>query len=254
MEKTDYSKIAAYYDKGRSLSDKNIEMWLVLVSRYARLQDGTRVLDLGCGTGRFAIPMARYFRCKVTGADSSGEMLARSQEKDTERLVNWNTQDAQNLMYDDGVFDVVFVSHLLHHVDSPIAVLKECRRVLTNSGVIIVRYGSLEQIRQGVEYIFFPEALAMDELRVPTVAIVEKWLKDTGFKGIVTEEVRQQTYAAPRDHLESVKVKNISALSMISQVAFTRGVNRLEEYIKEHPHDPRLLFDHLTLTVGFVSG
>ena len=47
------------------------------------------------------------------------------------------------LIYGDGAFDVVFMSHLLHHVDSPEAVIGECYRVLNTYGVLIVRYGAI---------------------------------------------------------------------------------------------------------------
>jgi SAM-dependent methyltransferase len=254
MEKADYSKIAPSYDKGRALSDKNIDLWLGLVSRYARLQDGARVLDLGCGTGRFAIPMARRFGYRVTGADSSGEMLARAQEKDTDGLVHWDRQDAQNLTYDDGVFDIVFMSHLLHHLISPIAVLKECRRVLTESGVVANRYGSIEQIRDDVEHRFFPEALAFDEKRTPCANQVERWMKEAGFSTVVTVDVVQQTFETAEARLTAARVKSISVLTLISPEAYHRGLQNLSAYIQENPGDPWLLRDRATFTVGYVAG
>jgi len=57
MRKADYSRIAESYDRGRSLSEQNMEMWLALVSRYSGAQEGAEVLDLGCGTGRFALSL-----------------------------------------------------------------------------------------------------------------------------------------------------------------------------------------------------
>ncbi len=33
MKKADYSKIASFYDKGRIISDQNIEFWLGLVKK-----------------------------------------------------------------------------------------------------------------------------------------------------------------------------------------------------------------------------
>ena len=70
MKKADYSKIAEFYDKGRSLSEQNMELWLKLISEHSGATQGAEVLDLGCGTGRFAIPMAERLGFEVTGADS----------------------------------------------------------------------------------------------------------------------------------------------------------------------------------------
>ena len=138
MKKADYSKIASSYDKGRSLPDRIIALWLKLINKYTNAQEGARVLDLGCGTGRFTIAMATQLHYHMIGADSSDEMLVKARGKDIDRVVEWDCQDAQDLTYDDASFDVVFMSHLLHHVDSPPRVLGECKRVLSASGVIVV--------------------------------------------------------------------------------------------------------------------
>ena len=253
MKKADYGKIAVFFDTGRSLQRQNTDWWLELISKHSKAREGTRVLDLGCGTGRFALPMASQLNYSVVGADSSEEMLAKAQEKDTDGLVAWDYQDAQKLTYRDASFDIVFMSHLLHHVDSPLRVLRECKRVLTASGVILIRYGAIEQIRNDVEHIFFPEVLAIDETRTPTIEVVEKWLSDTSFSGIITEEVVQQTFETGIAHLEAVRAKMNSVLTMISQEAFEQGIHHLSKYIKENPSDPWLLFDRLTLTVGYNS-
>ncbi|UCH52045.1 MAG: methyltransferase domain-containing protein [Chloroflexota bacterium] len=253
MRKADYSKISASYDKGRSLSESNIEIWLALISKYIGPRKGLTLLDLGCGTGRFALPIANRLNCRVVGADYSKEMLAKAQEKDIKGVVTWDYENAQNLTYRDATFDVVFMSHLLHHVDSPARVFTECKRILTTSGVILVRYGAIEQIRHDVEHTFFPEALSIDEARTPTIAMVEKWLTDAGFSDITTEEVVQQTFETSIAHLESAKVKNTSVLTMISQEAFDKGIDSMSEYIRKNQDDPWLLFDRLTLTVGYNS-
>ena len=154
MKKADYSSIASYYDRGRSISEQNIDLWLRLVALFSGMPEGARVLDLGCGTGRFSIPMVTRLRFRVTGADSSREMLVKAREKDTAGLVQWDKMDAQHPTYPDDSFDGVFMSHLLHHVDDPRQVLSECWRVLASPGVVLIRYGAIEQIRDDVEHTF----------------------------------------------------------------------------------------------------
>ena len=253
MKKADYGRIASSYDEGRSLSEQNIELWLRLIYKYSKPQEGAKVLDLGCGTGRFTIPMAKQLHYRMVGADYSKEMLDKAQEKDIDGKIEWDYQDAQDLTYPDESFDVVFISHLLHHVDLPIQVLSQCKRVLTASGVIIVRYGAIEQIEHDVEHTFFPGVLTIDRKRTPTVEVMEKWLRNAGFSGITTEEVIQQTYETAASHLDSAKVKNTSVLTMIPQEAFEKGINDLTKYIKSNPDDTWLLFDRLTLTAGYCS-
>ena len=251
MRKAEYRNIAESYDKGRHMLDNNVELWMGLISRYAGSRTDLRILDLGCGTGRFAIPMAERLHYQVVGADSSREMLAKAKGKDTGGIVAWDIQDAQKMTYPDDSFDAVFMSHLLHHVDSPLKVVKECRRILTDSGVILIRYGAIEQICDDVEHTLFPETLSIDEERTPTIRDTEQWLHNAGFTGIQTVESVQRTYESADTHLQAVKFKSTSVLTMISPEAFRSGVHRLEEYVQEHPDDPRLLYDRFALSVGY---
>lgn len=253
MKKADYRRIASFYDQGRIISDQNIDLWLGLVKEFSGASAGAKILDLGCGTGRFTIPMATKLRFSVTGADSSREMLAKAKEKEGADFVTWDYQDAEYLTYRDDSFDVVFASHLLHHVDSPLRALKECKRVLRSSGAMLVRYGAIEHNQNDVEHTFFPEALAIDEIRIPSVRIVESWLTDTGFIAVRSRTIVQQSYETSIEHLNAVKVKNTSVLTMISQSAFEEGLRKLEKYIKSHPDDKWLLLDRITITVGYKA-
>jgi len=252
MQKADYSRIASSYDKGRSLSDQNMELWLGLIFEYSKVREGARVLDLGCGTGRFTLPMAKQLHYRMVGADYSNEMLEKARGKDINGDIEWDYQDAQNLSYHDNSFDLVFISHLLHHVDSPIQVLKECKRILIDSGTIIIRYGAIEQIEHDVEHTLFPGVLDIDEARTPSIEVVENWLRATGFIDIVTEEVVQQSYKTSLDRLEVVKAKHTSVLTMIPQEALEEGLDKLKEYIANNPDDLWLLIDKMALTVGIA--
>lgn len=253
MKKANYDRIASFYDQGRTMSDQNIDLWLDLIKEFSKLSSGVRVLDLGCGTGRFTIPMATKLRFSVTGADSSREMLAKAEEKQGADIATWDYQEAEYLTYPNDSFDVVFASHLLHHVDSPLRALGECKRVLRPSGTMLVRYGPIEQIRNDVEHTFFPETLVIDESRTPTLDIVESWLTDIGFVEVCSRTIVQQTYQTSMERLNAVKVKHASVLTMITQEAFERGLHKLEKYIKGHPDDRWLLMDTITMTVGYKT-
>jgi ubiquinone/menaquinone biosynthesis C-methylase UbiE len=173
VKKADYREISSTYDLSRPISEKNLALWLELISGKIGPRRGLKLLDLGCGTGRFSIPIAKRLGCHVTGADSSGEMLRRAMVKEGSGAVEWHIQDAESLSYPDIAFDVVFMSHLLHHVDDPIKVVKESHRVLRPGGVILNRYGSMGNIHSDPEHRFFPETIEIDKGRTPTVGQVE---------------------------------------------------------------------------------
>jgi ubiquinone/menaquinone biosynthesis C-methylase UbiE len=253
VKKADYNQIAPLYDKGRMLSEENIDLWLGIIARYSGATAGARLLDLGCGTGRFAIPIATKLHFNVTGADSSKEMLARAGEKDKAGLVKWDIEDARSLTYPDASFDIVFMSFLLHHCEDPLGVIRESWRVLNDRGTILIRHAGMEQIRDDIEHTFFTETLAIDEARIFSVGEMESCLKEAGFTGIVSEDIVQHTFETGAARLERILLKNTSTLTMISQEAFERGVKKLREYVKKNPDDPWLLHDKMTITAGYKS-
>ncbi|MCU0607724.1 MAG: class I SAM-dependent methyltransferase [Candidatus Edwardsbacteria bacterium] len=76
-----FSQIPPYYD--RLMKDVDYEQWaryLVDLVRRAGLPASGDLLDLGCGTGTFAVLLARA-GFTVTGIDSSPEMLRIARDK-----------------------------------------------------------------------------------------------------------------------------------------------------------------------------
>ena len=116
MIKADYSKIAAFFDQGREHSERNMDMWLGYIKGFTNHFKAIRALDLGCGTGRFSQPMANRLGFIVTGVDASPEMLEKAKQKDKKSTVEWIVSDADALALPDNSFELVFISHLLHHL------------------------------------------------------------------------------------------------------------------------------------------
>lgn len=92
-----YTHLAQVYDV--LMQDSPYDRWLAWVSDFWRQhgQPGT-VIDLGCGTGSIAIPLAKQ-GYTVYGVDLSSEMLAMAYEKANKEQVNvrWLEQDMSEL-------------------------------------------------------------------------------------------------------------------------------------------------------------
>ena len=72
---TPYSLLARYYDLENADFIEDLDFWLELAE-----ESGDPVLELGCGTGRVLLHLARRGHA-VTGLDNSPEMLARLEAK-----------------------------------------------------------------------------------------------------------------------------------------------------------------------------
>ncbi len=250
MQKADYSNIARFYDKGRSLKKRHAELWLELLSEKSGASEGAKLLDLGCGTGRFALPIALNLKYEVTGVDSSAEMIDVAINKDRNYQVNWIVEDAAKISFPDDSFDIVFISFLFHHVDSALDVIKQCARVLKPNGTIFIRYCTMDQIRDDVEHVFFPETIPIDEARMLTLEQMEGWLAETGFSEIESQSVDQPTHHDSFERLKGVREKFTSTLTLITDDEYERGLKKLADYVYKKPDDEWLLSDQIMLTTG----
>ncbi|HEX6163532.1 MAG TPA: class I SAM-dependent methyltransferase [Vicinamibacterales bacterium] len=130
---------AAYYDweNAQTVGRRDIAFW----QRMATPVKGP-ILELGCGTGRVAIPVAKA-GATVFGIDRSESMLARGQKKvrraRLQSLVKLVRGDIRHLPFPDRTFPLVMAPYgiLQSLLDEELlaATLKDVRRVLTRNGV-----------------------------------------------------------------------------------------------------------------------
>lgn len=100
---------------------------------------GSRVLDVGCGTGNFSIKLAGY-GCHVTGVDLSEKMLeiAKSKAKREKRDITFLPMDVYHLKFPDGYFDDVFSMAAFEFIKKPKKAYNEMFRVLKPGGRLLI--------------------------------------------------------------------------------------------------------------------
>ena len=108
---------------------------------------GTRLLDLGCGTGRHAFA-AWKAGGSVVALDASLEglpgvvgMTDAMRETGEIGVVDGGViaGDARALPFADGSFDVIVASEIFEHVEDDECAMLECARVLRRDGVLALR-------------------------------------------------------------------------------------------------------------------
>ena len=104
------------------------------------LEEGERVLEVGCGTGvlSFLSKLAVGETGEVAGIDIAPKMVARAEEKARKANLDISFQvgSIDELPYADGSFDVVISSLMLHHLPMDVKRkgLGEVHRVLKDDG------------------------------------------------------------------------------------------------------------------------
>jgi phosphatidylethanolamine/phosphatidyl-N-methylethanolamine N-methyltransferase len=103
------------------------------------LKPGSRVLDVGIGTG---LTLELYPKnVSVVGVDRSPAMVEKAQHRiEKKRLSSARVllADAQQLPLPDNSFDAVLLGHVLTVVDDPSAVLREAQRVSRPGATVAV--------------------------------------------------------------------------------------------------------------------
>ncbi|MEQ8785484.1 MAG: PfkB family carbohydrate kinase [Pirellulaceae bacterium] len=84
------------YDRTRWIPPQRMRAWVDRIIQFGRINASSVVLDAGCGTGRFAIPLASQSGCRVIGVDYSAEML-RLAELKAERVRSGSDKATANL-------------------------------------------------------------------------------------------------------------------------------------------------------------
>jgi ubiquinone/menaquinone biosynthesis C-methylase UbiE len=105
----------------------------------ASVQPHHRVLDVGCGTGTFAVAIKGWLpTVDVVGLDPDAKALTRARRKASraEVSIRFDQGFANALPYSKGSFDRVFSSLMFHHLpqDAKFATMREVRRVLKPDG------------------------------------------------------------------------------------------------------------------------
>jgi len=237
MSRFDFDRagIADRYDLGRSLPPETIDLWLDELAKYIPATSGLSILDLGCGTGRFAAPLARRFPATVIGLDVAAKMLAvaaTTLEDSPAALVRGT---ADSLPFLDRCFDVVFLSMILHHIRSNPSAIGEIQRVLKPGGKLLVRTASIETMGSYLWASFFPTGARVEASRVLSRAAIRNLLSEHGFT-LDAEQVVVQLFARDlHDYCERIAQRALSSLQAITDSEFNKGMKALRTYCGDQP-------------------
>jgi SAM-dependent methyltransferase len=100
------------------------------IRRYLRPE--AAVLDAGAGRGVMYPYDYRDLVARMAGADTDPAVL------DNANLTDAAVADLASLPYGDGEFDLVFSKYVFEHLDRPVAVMRELRRVLKPGGHLLI--------------------------------------------------------------------------------------------------------------------
>lgn len=119
----------------KRLQKKSNELRVKLLRDYCQLDNSTKVLDVGCGTGNFASYLVESFSCSVTCIDK--DPLALSFINKHFPQIKTIETDFKQLNIGDK-FDLITMWGYIEHEFNPTSTLKKAYELLLPGGIIVI--------------------------------------------------------------------------------------------------------------------
>ena len=182
---------------------------------------GKRVLDVGCGTGRFTERLA-HEGARVTGLDPSETMLAAARARTPKADITYVRGDANGAL-PAGPFDVVTAFYCIQYLD----VGPWCRavkNVLVPGGAVAIATFPHRHFTENAYAIFFPSLPAVDMARFPSIPALRSMLRASGFARTNVYDRVIEIVDEPKALIDRIERKYLSSFYLLPDSEFQAGV------------------------------
>jgi ubiquinone/menaquinone biosynthesis C-methylase UbiE len=236
--------MAAGYDRGRRLRTQDIDAWMAAARRYLPGVGGM-VLDLGAGTGRFSVALADATGATVIACEPSDAMRAVCRANCPGIPIVGGT--AQAAPFRDDVFDAIWASQVIHHVDELAAFAAGMGRILRPGGNLLLR-GGFGPPSELPLYRYFPQAWATGAAGTVSLSEISGVLAAAGFSLSRHVKVEQVLAESPDEFIDRVRTRSLSNLAGLADAVFQDGLRAMQRHAREGGM-PQRVVEQLDLVV-----
>lgn len=227
-----FDRAAGFYDETRGFPPGIEQQAATLIARVGGLEGSQRVLEIGVGTGRIAIPLARHTGTYF-GIDLSRPMMERLQEKQTGTKIYPVEGDATRLPYRAGSFDAAITVHVFHLIPDWRAALREIARVLAPCKPLVTAWNdnTLKEALAG-------RGFQMPEMPVKHVGVhfeqMPSFLEDEDWQPVgPTQQVSYQIERSLTEYLNALENRIWSVTWQMTDEQLSRVIEKARQQIKQ---------------------
>lgn len=235
-----YDELWQFFHLGR-------EQQIRSVVEKTKIKPSSLILDIGCGTGAYTLPLAALAKSKAIAVDPSIGMLRHTQR----RLVVSSDlallqADGEQLPLRSNSVDLVFMSYVLHQVRDRKHLLSEAFRVLRQGRYIAILTSSHKQLKLDMVHRYFPGVLRLNLNRFPSLPELRRLLSASGFRRIGLSQMSTAEETSLQALRERVEGKYISALALLPEEQFQKGLRVFDSKLEEDFPQGELIYTHWT--------
>ncbi len=227
MYKVDYNAIASEYNQRYKVSD--YAGFQKTITDFVRRHNASKVLEVGCGTGRW-LRLLKELGCEYAGFDYSSGMLAIAREGLDGDI---REGSAEALPWGDASFDCVQICNAFHHFPEKEAALREACRVTKPGGaILLIGLDPHEASGKWFIYDYFPESYKADLVRYPSRAQQVEWLGSVGFEDPVVGVAETVDFDVSYEDALKHGILNqsfTSQLTVLTDEEYAAGIERLRQ-------------------------
>lgn len=244
MPSISFDRAADTYDATRGYPPGVADQIGAAIFAAAGGRSGTRILEIGIGTGRIAVPLLAH-GADVSGVDLSPRMLARlaanlAAQRAAAPDRPWGHLDARPgditaLPFSSASFDATIAVHILHLVSGWRAAVDETLRVIRPGGALLIgndRYPGTVYSRLRGEWNRIVEEMGTD-LTPPGAAGYEPVLDDLRARGLTAEVMPPVIWSerhVPRQIIADIARRTWSGTWSVPDDVLAASITQLESW------------------------
>lgn len=113
--------------------------------RYGKLiNDGDRVLDIGCGNGNFLMFLLKYGNYNVYGSELAGKSALRAA---AHKKINLKTGKLNLKDYTPRSYALITMFHVFEHLEEPVQMLEDIDKLLKENGSLVISFPNIDSFQ-----------------------------------------------------------------------------------------------------------